>query len=53
MRSRPRALALSLGVATLVSAAALLVWDVAPGRFPARAPDVLGALRPPGPLARA
>jgi hypothetical protein len=44
MRGTSRALALSLGVATLVSAAVLLVWNVVPARFPARAHDVLGAL---------
>jgi hypothetical protein len=44
-RSRPLAgVALSLGVLTLATAALLLVWNLAPGRFPARAHDVLGAL---------
>jgi hypothetical protein len=37
-------LALSLGVLTLATAALLLLWNLAPGRFPARAHDVLGAL---------
>jgi hypothetical protein len=44
MRGASRALAWSLGVATLASAAVLLAWNVAPARFPARAHDVLGAL---------
>ena len=44
-RSRALAgIALSLGVLTLVTAALLLHWNLAPGRFPARAHDVLGAL---------
>jgi hypothetical protein len=38
------ALALALGALTLASAALLLVWNVAPGSFPARAHDLLGAL---------
>jgi hypothetical protein len=38
------ALALSLGISTLGTAALLIVWDLAPGRFPARAHDLLGAL---------
>jgi hypothetical protein len=38
------ALALSLGVLTLATAALLLLWNLAPGRFPARAHDLLGAL---------
>ena len=45
--SRQRALggfALSLGVLTLATAALLLLWNLAPGRFPARAHDLLGAL---------
>jgi hypothetical protein len=45
--SPPRALArvaLALGVLTLATAALLLVWNLAPGRFPARAHDILGAL---------
>ena len=33
-----------LGFAALAVAVVLLVWDVVPGRFPARAHDVLGAL---------
>jgi hypothetical protein len=37
-------LALALGIVTLATAALLLVWNVVPGRFPARAHDVLGAL---------
>jgi hypothetical protein len=44
MKGASRALALSLGVATFASAAVLLIWNLAPGRFPARAHDVLGAL---------
>jgi hypothetical protein len=36
-------LATLLGVLTLVSLAPLLVWDAAPGLFPAHAHDVLGA----------
>jgi len=44
VRGTSRALARALGVATLVSAAVLLVWNLTPGRFPARAHDVLGAL---------
>jgi hypothetical protein len=44
-RSRVLAvLALSLGALTLASAALLLVWNVAPARFPAGAHDLLGAL---------
>jgi hypothetical protein len=35
--------ALALGLLTLASAALLLVWNLAPDRFPARAHDVLGA----------
>ena len=38
-----RALAVALGVVTLASVVLLLVWDVAPGLFPARAHDLLGA----------
>jgi hypothetical protein len=37
-------LALSLGALTLASAGLLVAWNVAPGRFPARAHDLLGAL---------
>jgi hypothetical protein len=43
----PRALArvaLALGVVTLATAGLLLAWNLAPGHFPARAHDVLGAL---------
>ena len=36
--------ALALGVVTLACAGLLLIWNLAPGRFPARAHDVLGAL---------
>jgi hypothetical protein len=35
---------LALGVFTLLSLVPLLLWDVSPGLFPARAHDVLGAL---------
>ena len=38
------AVARSLGVATLATAALLLAWNLAPARFPARAHDLLGAL---------
>jgi hypothetical protein len=38
------ALAVSFGLATLATATVLLVWNVAPDRFPARAHDVLGAV---------
>jgi hypothetical protein len=44
MRGASRALAFWLGVATMASAAVLLVWNIAPTHFPARAHDVLGAL---------
>jgi hypothetical protein len=44
MRVASRALALTLGIATLLSAVVLLVWNVAPDRFPVRAHDLLGAL---------
>ncbi len=42
-RSR-RATPVILGLLTLVSVVALLVWDIFPDRFPANAHDVLGAL---------
>jgi hypothetical protein len=35
---------LTIGVLTLFSVAILLIWDVFPTKFPARAHDVLGAL---------
>jgi|ERR1035437_4788878 hypothetical protein len=38
-----RALPVLLGVITLAGVAALLLWDVAPSLFPARAHDLLGA----------
>jgi hypothetical protein len=38
-----RALPVLLGIVTLVGVAVLLVWDVAPSLFPARAHDALGA----------
>jgi hypothetical protein len=38
-----RSLPVVLGVLTLASVVVLLVWDAAPGLFPARAHDVLGA----------
>jgi hypothetical protein len=38
-----RALPVLLGVITLTGVAALLLWDVAPSLFPARAHDFLGA----------
>lgn len=41
-RSR-RSLSVFLGILTLLGCAALLVWDVAPGRFPASAHAALGA----------
>jgi hypothetical protein len=48
MRSRldraHRALPVTLGIVTLVSGAALLLWDVKPKLFPSRAHDLLGAL---------
>jgi hypothetical protein len=37
------AVAVTLGVTTLVSSAALLLWDAIPGLFPARAHDYLSA----------
>jgi hypothetical protein len=44
-RSRVLAvLAVSLGIATIGTAALLLVWNLAPARFPAGAHDLLGAL---------
>ena len=39
-----RALPFALAAATLLAAVALLVWDVGPRLFPARAHDLLGAL---------
>jgi hypothetical protein len=39
-----RAIPMFLGVCTLLSVGVLLVWDVFPRLFPARAHDVLGAL---------
>ena len=39
-----RAAPVLLGVLTLASVAALLVWDAFPGLFPPRAHDLLGAL---------
>jgi hypothetical protein len=39
-----RALPLVLGVLTLLSVAVLLVWDVRPTFFPARAHDILAAI---------
>jgi peptidoglycan/LPS O-acetylase OafA/YrhL len=39
-----RALAVVAAVVTLASVGVLLVWDAAPGLFPARAHDLLGAL---------
>ena len=39
-----KTISLSLGVLTLLSVGFLLLWDVAPNVFPARAHDVLGAL---------
>ena len=38
-----RAIPVFLGAITLAGVAALLVWDVAPALFPARAHDLLGA----------
>jgi hypothetical protein len=38
-----RSLPVILGVVTLASVVVLLVWDAAPGLFPTRAHDVLGA----------
>ena len=38
-----RALPVLAGIVTLVGVAVLLVWDAAPGVFPARAHDALGA----------
>jgi hypothetical protein len=38
-----RAIPVFLGAVTLAGVAALLAWDVAPGLFPARAHDLLGA----------
>jgi hypothetical protein len=38
-----RALPVLLGAVTLAGVVALLVWDVAPALFPARAHDLLGA----------
>ena len=38
-----RALPVALGIITLALATALLVWDVKPGLFPARAHALLGA----------
>jgi hypothetical protein len=38
-----RALAVALGVLTLAGVGVLLVWDAAPGLFPAHSHDVLGA----------
>ena len=44
-RSRVLAvLAVSLGIATIGSAALLLVWNLAPARFPVGAHDLLGAM---------
>lgn len=39
-----RALAVIAALITLASVGVLLVWDAAPGLFPARAHDLLGAL---------
>lgn len=39
-----RALAVVLGLLTLASVAVLLLWDLAPGSFPPRAHDWLGAV---------
>jgi hypothetical protein len=41
---RLRPISTALGALTLASVVVLLVWDAAPGLFPARAHDVLGAL---------
>lgn len=38
-----RAIPVFLGVSTLAGVAVLLLWDVAPALFPARAHDLLGA----------
>src|ERR1017187_9773376 len=38
-----RAIPVFLGVITLAGVAVLLLWDVAPALFPARAHDLLGA----------
>ena len=38
-----RALAVILGVVTLVSVAALMVWDVVPAWFPARSHDLISS----------
>jgi hypothetical protein len=38
-----RALAVTLGIVTLAGVAVLFVWDAAPGLFPARSHDFLGA----------
>lgn len=38
-----RALAVVLGILTMLSVGVLLVWDAAPGWFPARSHDYLGA----------
>lgn len=39
-----RAAPVLLGVITMVSVVVLFVWDALPGRFPAKAHDLLGAL---------
>jgi hypothetical protein len=39
-----RLLPLALGIVTLLAVALLLLWDLAPQRFPARTHDLLGAL---------
>lgn len=39
-----RALAVGLAVLTLASVGVLLLWDIAPGLFPIRAHDFLGAV---------
>ena len=45
-RPLPRAFVAGLVAVTVISSLALVAWDVAPGRFPARAHDILGALPP-------
>ena len=39
-----RFLAVGLGVLTLATVGLLLLWDIAPGLFPLRAHDILGAV---------
>ena len=45
-RALPRAFVAGLVAVTVISSLALVAWDVAPQRFPARAHDILGALPP-------